>query len=342
MKPITAKDIARIAGVSRSTVTGVVNDYPFIAEKTKKKVRAIIEEYGYVPNVAARGLVGKRSPVLGLFIVEHTGLQNSQYLGNFMIEIAQSTEKHGFSVLTSLIENDESRIMQLLSEGSIQGAIIIGGAADLTNFTGLLQSDHPAVFVEKGIALKDIKIGKQKLFLTIENEIAAYNATTYLIQKGHKNIVHITGKMDRFTSIERYKGFCRAMNDHGLPVHNDMVLHGDFSAITSRTLFLTYLEKHPSPSAVFAFNDMTALGVIQACKQHGILIPGELSIMGFDDIAIAQEFDPPLTTNRPEKESLAEAAVSNIIEALAENKELPLYLKLTSAIIERNSVQDIS
>lgn len=335
---MTAAEIAKIAGVSRSTVTGVMNDYSFISEETKKKVRAIIEEYGYVPNSAARHLVGKKPKIIGLFIYLLEDLQTTVYFSSLIVDVISRAELLGYSVMTSLIKNHEAQqILKFLQNGSVQGAIISGGGIDEAEVSGLLDSVFPMVFVDKLFSDRDVS--GRKSIVNRNNFKGAYLATKYLLDMGHTDIVYIDGPSNRLPSIERLQGYQKALQDRGKDILPENILKGDFSDKTAEKVINDFITKKHLPSAIFAINDMSAIGAIRALKKKNISIPDDVSIVGFDDLLISSEIDPKLTTIRANTEIIAMEAVERLVKML-ENPSIGASKSVIDPVlVERESVK---
>lgn len=337
---MTAAEIAKIAGVSRSTVTGVINDYPFISDETKKKVRAIIEEYGYVPNSAARHLVGKKPKIIGLFLYLVEDVQTTAYFSSLIVDVISRAQFFGYSVMTSLIKDFQpQQIVNFLQNGSIRGAIISGGTTDETEVSGLVDSVFPIVFVDK--LLSDRDISGRKSLVNRNNVKGAYLATKYLLDMGHTDIVYIHGIPNRLASIERLQGYKKALQDSGQEVIPEHILQGDFSDNTAEKLINDFVTKKHLPSAIFAINDMSAIGAIRALKKKDINIPDDVSVVGFDDLLIASEIDPKLTTIRANTDMVAMEAVERLVKMLENPNIGASKLVIDPVLIERESVKRI-
>ena len=342
-KPITAADIAKIAGVSRSTVAGVVNDYGYIADSTKKRVRAIIDEYGYVPNSAARGLVGKKPKIFGHFIFGDKEKIKNAYFGELIVHIIEAAQNAGYSVVTSTIRSSESdTIRNLLQNGTIRGAVISGGSPSREKVENLLGLKFPIVFVDKLPRDFDLSGTEEKYIISPDNYAGAEMAVRYLITRGHRDIIHISGLPHRVASAKREKAFLDVLSEYGISDGESRILQGDFSSETSDRLFTEYLEtRDRTPTAVFAANDMTAVGVMRACRRKGLSIPDDISLIGYDNLSISGDLQPSLTTVDPGYDALAAAAVKVMTCAVEGEACTPAGAEAPS-LIERESVRTLT
>lgn len=337
---MTAAEIAKIVGVSRSTVTKVINNYPYTAEATRQKVLAAVKEYGYAPNVSARSLVGKKLKEIGLFIYAAQNISSSAYFGGLITHVIDCAENLGYSVLASIIKpGQEGKISHFLHSESIQGAIITGGAMEEQEVLDLMKSRHKILVVDQ--ISYDSALHDYCGLVNRDNFNGAYLATEYLIQHGHRAIMHIAGAFTRISALERLAGYQKALQDHGLPAHKKLILHGDFDDGTAENLLTKYLKHHQPPTALFACNDMTAIGAMRALKAKGYGIPQDVSIIGFDDIYVAKEIEPQLTTISSSPKTVAMEAVEKLIKMI-ETDDLKVSKTLIGvSLVERDSVRAI-
>ena len=342
-KRITAAEIAKIAGVSRSTVTGVVNDYSFISEETKKHVRQIIKEYGYVPNSAARGLVGKTPKIIGHFVYGQSSRIYNTYIENMMVGVIEAAQQVGYSVVTSIITPERNvEVTKLLQNGTIQGAIVAGGSNKISEIENLLISRFPVVFVNKISSDFDLSGYKHKHIVKSDNVKGGFTATDYLINQGHRDILHITGLPDRLSAKDRKQGYLEALTAHNIEVNPDRILTGDYTKDKAKMLFDECIRSGSLPSAVFTANDMTAIGVMHSCRQEGIRIPEDISLIGFDDMMIASEVQPALTTMTTGSHSLSKTAVTVLLESLEDDEYASQVEILAPQLVIRDSVRDLT
>ena len=222
----------------------------------------------------------------------------------------------------------------------LRGAIVSGGGIDEAEVAGLVDSVFPIVFVDKLVS--DSDLSGRKSIVNRNNFKGAYMATKYLLDLGHSNIVYIDGPPNRLASIERLRGYKEALQDSGYEVVPEYILQGDFSDATAEKVVHNFITKKQRPSAIFAINDMSAIGAIRALKNNNIKVPDEVSVVGFDDLFISNEIEPKLTTVRANPEMIAMEAIERLIKML----ETP-YIGVSKSIIdpvliERKSVKKLS
>ncbi len=337
---MTAAEIAKIVGVSRSTVTRIINNYPYMAEETRKKVLAAVQQYGYVPNASARSLAGKKSKNIGLFIYADYDISSSAYYGGLITHVIDCAENLGYCILTSIIKPGQyGKIARVLGNGTVQGAIITGGALEDKETRELMQSRHNILLVDQ--VSYDSELAHNCGLVNRDNFNGAYLATEYLLRRGHRKIMHISGKLSRISALERLKGYKKALQDYGVTFNKQLVLSGDFDDITAECLVTNYLKNRQPPTAIFAANDMMAIGAIRALKAKGYHVPQDVSVVGFDDIYVAKEIDPKLTTINSSPRTVAIEAVEKLIKMI-ETKEFKVSKSVIGvALVIRDSVRDM-
>jgi LacI family transcriptional regulator len=265
-------------------------------------------------------------------------LQSTVYFSSLIVDIIGRAQALGYSVMTSLIKNFESKqILKFLQNGSVRGAIISGGTTDETEVSGLLDNAFPMVFVDK--LFSDKEISGRKSIVNRNNIKGAYLATKYLLEMGHTDIVYINSAPNRLVAIERLQGYKKALQDSGQEVIAENILKGDFSDKTAEKVVADFITKKHLPSAIFAINDMSAIGAIRALKKKNIKIPDEVSVVGFDDLFIASEIEPKLTTVRANTEMIAMEAVERLVKMLENPSIGASKLVIDPVLVERESVK---
>ncbi len=319
---IKSADIAKLANVSRATVSRVINNYDNVPEETRRKVQAVIDEHGYTPNQAARSLVGKESNIIGIFLADFNQkdtISNSNWLGlnspyniDILTHLISICKQNNYLTLVNIINSpNECEDMEVhFSNKMLFGGIFIGFPYHLMELKKLAEKSYNIVLVDH-LLDSDDKENKIKRVNT-NNFEGGVLATEYLINKGHKNILHITGD-DRLSSIERLRGF-QYVTDKNSDIKSNIII-GKYREDIAYEKMREYLEKD-IPSAIFIANDIMALGVIKAIKEKGLSIPNDISIISFDDLNSSEWVDLNLTTvNAPRLE-----VAQNCVDLLLSNK----------------------
>ena len=300
------RDVARLADVSHQTVSRVLNNHPSIRESTRQRVLQVMKELQYRPNPAARALVTSRSRTIGILTSQtsHHGPATS------VAAIETAARAAGYLVTsTSLTATDSDAItagLQQLMKHAVEGIVIIAPQERVVETLQRLQIEVPFVALHSTNP-------EHPHSLTVDQVAGAYTATKHLISLGHTEILHIAGPQDWIEAEARMQGYLNALGDADLRTRAPIL--GDWSAqfgyYAGREL-LTFRDF----TAVFAANDQMALGVIHACHEAGIDVPGQISVVGFDDVPEAAHFWPPLTTVRQDFAEIGRRAVAMLLDEI--------------------------
>lgn len=296
---INSIEVAQRAGVSRSTVSRVVNNYANVPPETKEKVMKAIKELNYFPNASAQMLAGKKSRTIGLFMVS-SGEISVDVLTNMMIvSVIENASNLGYYVLTYIIRDKHDQaainnVREIFYQRRIDGGIFIG-------------TDSYEPFVEELIA-EGFTVGVfdqehteqatgNRIVANFNNVSGMNQAINHLVGLGHHNIGIINGDRRRLSGQRKYEGFLQAMELNGLVVQEQWVLPADFTEDAGYQAMRTYLQQsRPLPTAFVAANDSIAFGAMRALREQNLQVPQQLSIIGFDDHVLSEKHSPPLTT----------------------------------------------
>jgi len=314
----TLKEVAKKAGVSITTASKILNDKPFqihISEETKKKVLEVAKELNYYPNIFARSLRTKKTGIVGVIVSDIT----DPYFGGIINGAEKILNENDYYFLLSSAQNSPQReelYLTKLRKSRVDGLLILGGTQRFTNneVEQLVRSGIPIVVVGRSAPHPDI------CSVTVDNFTGGFLATEHLIKLGHQDIVHITTTEPRVDGEERLNGYKSAMEKHGLK-NKCWIEKGDITAESGYKAMTNTLKKGKRPTAVFAFNDISALGVMRAIRNQGLRIPENIAVVGFDDIPIAAHFDPPLTTMRQPQEEMGIRGAELLIRAIREREK---------------------
>lgn len=316
----TIKDIARVAGVSVTTVSRALNGYFDVNEKTKQKILAVAKELDYSPNTLARGLVMKKSKTIGLLV---SGMSKENVKDNFTFEVLcginETASTLGYDLIlfnTNTTKQREKTYAQLCRERRVDGAIVQGIRKDDPYLKEILESDIPCVLID--IPFETDSVG----YVTTDNIQGAKKAIEHLIQQGRKNIGMVNGHQGAYVSEERLKGYKEKLTEYNLPIREEWIIDGGFEEAKSESRTYTLLKQHKEIDALFCASDVMALGALKACKRIGKAVPDDISIVGYDNITLASYTNPPLTTIGQEIYNIgAEAAdlLINMLEGTSTN-----------------------
>ena len=311
----TIKDIARLANVSTTTVSHVLNSTRQVSEDLSNRVQVAIRDLEYKPNAMARALRVHSSKTLGLIIPDNSN--------PFFSEIALGAEdcafRHGYSLFLCNSRHDSAReltYMTTLSTYAVDGLILSAVSGDLDQLSEFVKSGIPLVVVDRKLAAPDIE------FIHSDHIEGAREATQHLVEFGHRRIGIITGPIDVHSALDRIQGFEEILNEHGIPNDPDLSVRGDFQVESGRRAAQEMMELPDPPTAIFACNDMMAIGALQTLRTLGLGVPEDVSLVGFDDIFLASLLDPPLTTVAQSAYTIGEMAVARLVERMNGSKNL--------------------
>lgn len=311
---MTIKDIARLAEVSITTVSKIINGKDHdISQATIDRVNQIMEEQRYVPNKLAGSLVTKSTKTIGLVIPDITN--------PFFPELVRGAEDRaneaGYSIFFCNSDDQlekETQYIKSLMEKMVDGIIFTAASTDSSRKAAFKNISSPIVLVDRFIEMEEVKAS-----IVVDNVAGAYEGTKYLIGLGHKQILHITGPQKGKISQERRQGYEQALNEAHIETDERYILSGKFKLEWGYEAMAQADATNVPFTAVFCGNDLIALGAMKYLKEKGKHIPEDCSILGFDDIQIASHVDPPLTTVRQPKYQMGYQAVDTMIKLL--NKE---------------------
>lgn len=335
---MTSAEIAKIANVSRSTVSRVINGYSNVPEATRVKVQGVIDEYGYTPNTSARILVGKPNNTIGIFLADICkNPEDSKWVGvhspynmEMLSHFIQLAKKQGYLTLIDTISDlKECHAMeQHFANRALFGGIFIGFPYLTEELYELGRKGFNVVLVDQ-LSDDDDKENQFKRANT-NNIMGGYLATKHLLDRGHKNILHVSGD-DRLSSYQRTKGYTKAMKEAGL--EKNPVIYGFYRENIAYMETKKYLQMD-IPTGIFVANDIMALGVMRAIKEKGLRVPEDISIIGFDNLEWGHWMDLQLTSMDINKKVLAECAINLLLD-----KELPTLAD--PVVHEKGSVKDL-
>jgi LacI family transcriptional regulator len=324
---LTITDIARKAGVSKTTVSRVLNHRPDVDQETRKKILSIIEEFNYSPSFTAKSLsTGKRN-LIGLIVPSLSSYFSLEIIRGVAEGIAD-TQYELVLYTTGLSQHNQQIYLRAIRNDLVDGIIIVLPRDGKENY---LRSTHDIPF----IAVDYSDTVEKHPSITVTNVTAAYEGTKYLINLGHRRIGHITGLMDLGCSRDRLEGFLEAMGEARIEVDQSLIANGDFTRLSGELIARDWLQRKDRPTAIFAANDETAFGVMDVAEEFGIKVPSELSVLGFDDNYEARLRKPALTTIKQPLFEMGIQAANGIIQLM--NNQSFKSQKLDTEFVIRES-----
>ena len=328
---ITLKDLARLANVSPSTVSRALAGHPSISETTRRKVKELARAHEYSPNHLARGLVTRRSNLIGLLVPDITN--------PFFSEWAQAAEleasKHGYAVIlcnTMRRRAQEDQHIRMLHELRVTGLLTC--SLDPTNPTirDLSTASSPVVFCDP-----ELPQGVAASLVRSDSVEGARLATQHLIALGRKRIAHLAGSEDSIATRQRVEGYKRALGEAGLPFLPNCVVSTEYSEAGGYESIQKLLDSEPEVDAVFAANDLIAVGAMLGAGLLGRRVPEDLAVVGFDDIRLASLVEPPLTSIRIHAREMGRTGMEILLDHLKHPDRPYAVVELEPTLIVRKS-----
>lgn len=318
MSDLTLDDIAEKSGVSRSTVSRVINGQPYVRKDVRERVLKVIQETGFHPNLAARALASQRSWMIGLVLPSSvSSFFIDPYFPRLTQGIARSCNQHNYTLGLFLMDTpeDEEKIFPRVSrKGFLDGVLVQSGRIGDQLIERLVKLTIPIVVAGRPFHDDDVS------YIDVDNVKAAFDAVSHLARLGYTRIGAITGNINSTVSLDRKEGYLRALLGHGLAVNKALIVEGDFTEVGGYLAMRQLLSA--KPDAVFAASDVMALGAMRAVREAGLRVPEDIAFVGFDDLPLASLSDPPLTTIHQPISEFGEKAIEILID-LIENGIMP-------------------
>ncbi|HEY3311364.1 MAG TPA: LacI family DNA-binding transcriptional regulator [Anaerolineales bacterium] len=330
---LTIEDIARLSGVSRSTVSRVINGDVKVRAETRKHVLDIVQQNNFLPNIAARRLAAGRTNVIGLVIPTGVGnIFNDPYFSRLIQGVSAECNARDYSVMLWLAEPEYERrmIRQIINNGMVDGVVVSATLIDDPIVSSLHESNMPFVLIGQHPTL-DVNS------VDIDNIEAARMATAHLLScpPSRQRPGTITGPQNTMAGKDRYEGFKLALKEKGLVHLPSLASEGNFSEDSGYQAMLRLLPA--KPDAVFAASDIMASGAYRAIREAGLNIPQDIAIVGFDDVSLAAQLDPPLTTIRQPILLLGARAVEMLTQVIQQASSQPIKSILRPELVIRAS-----
>jgi len=327
----TISEIAAEANVSSALVSRVLNNKPGVSPENRAKIQAVIDKHNYIPSAIARSLVNQKTSTIGIVMETLT----NAFFFDFIDGVQRKAEDLGYSVFFCNGNNELDRVLDYVdyfSQGRADG--IIAHYSRLENqFYESIKRVSNFVIVEGSVP------GKVFNSVQVNNFEGAYRATKFLIDMGHKSILHFTGDMDFCCSVERMNGFLKAMNDHSLPVDN-AVIYTDFLENIAYDKMKGLIAHNNIPDACFTGADKTAYGILRAMFEHGLSAPADMALIGYDgDVPDSRDIVfPKLTTMRQPFYELGQEAVRLVVRAIDNPDASPVTTVLNAELVRGETV----
>jgi DNA-binding LacI/PurR family transcriptional regulator len=335
---VTLEEVARIAGVSRATVSRVVNGNPRVTADVRRSVEKAVDRLGYVPNPAARSLVTRRTQSVGLVIAEPAGrLFEDPFFPRLLrgVGAALSSRELQLVLLMPQAPHEESRVERYLTAGHVDGALLVS----------LHGNDPlPAAVAKRGIPVVvggRPPRGAAVSYVDVDNVQGARSAVEHLIETGRKVIGTISGPPDMSAGLDRLAGYRQALDAAGIARDGSLETTADFSQQGGADAMRRILEVRPDVDAVFAASDLMAAGAIGVLRASERRVPEDVAVVGFDDSPVAETTDPPLTSVRQPIEEMGAEMVRVLLEHAAHPGSVPRTVILATQLVRRRSSEGV-
>lgn len=337
---VTSHDVARRAGVSRTTVSIVLNQSKnvVLSAETRERVLRAASDLGYRPNSAARMLVKGNTETIGLVISRPEILPHDGFIPQLLLGISRVNQQHGFRVLVEGLDVDDAprTYLSLVEERRIDGLIVLNPRTDDSDLRSLVDRDFPLVLIG---SIRH----QQEYSVNFSTQFGMDRAASHLIALGHRRIGAVTFSPQGLIATDiRLSSLSKALAGHNVALNPDDVEYGNFSAESGYEAAKKLLQTRPDLTAIVAGNDTIAIGIMSAARQLGRDIPGDLSVIGFDDLPFAAYLNPPLTTIRVDAVAQGAAAAGLLIRKLRGETIENRRLQVETKFIERGSCAKIS
>jgi len=329
---LTLEDVAKLSGVSRSTVSRVINDDPSVSAATRARVQAVVQHLNFKPNAAARGLASGRTRVLGVLLPQGVVMLFSDPYFPILIQgmaMASSAADYAMMLWLAQPASERGTIHQMLRGGLIDGLIVSSVVLDDPIVPALVASGTPFLVVGRHPAYPEIN------YVDCDNQQGAAEAVSHLLRLGRRRVVTVTGPMNAIAGQDRRTGYLTAYQQHGLVPNPAWLAEGDF---TEAGGYLATQRLLPfNPDGIFAASDVMAVGALRALRDAGRRVPDDVAVVGFDDLPFAARTEPPLTTIRQSIQGLGQLAANTLIAMIEEATPQPRRLTLPTELVIRTS-----
>lgn len=344
MEKMNSLTIAKLAGVSRSTVSRVINGYSNVPDETRERVMKVIKENHYYPIFSGQLLAGKKSETIGFFWITDVDIADDFLISSYMVHVIEAAAHLGYLVLTCIVPNltdkkNTNWIRKIFMEQRIDAGVFI----NVDNYEPLIEE---LIAAGKIVGIFDhFQYGKnerERISVNFESDTGE-KVIDYVVSKGHRKIAIIDGSFKRFSSLRRHEGYIRGMQKHNIPIHQEWINYTGIEASGGydATMRILAASKNGLPTVICANNDNTAFGVYRALEDSGISIPGQISVIGVDGHPKGAIVSPPLTTVQFNFKEMFRSLVARTIAAIDENNQVQQVEEIPGQLLERESCRTI-
>lgn len=342
-KKVDSRRIAEVAGVSRSTVSRVLNQPDIVKPETRERVMEAIKQFSYTPNLSAQLLTGKKSNTIGLFLstTVPTSRQNLEdsHMDYVLRCILSHASMRGYHTLVTLIFNKEepgihTKITEQFYQNRIEAGVFVGFPDGYPTIEHLVSEGFGVGVFDSDTAGKN---EPNRIVINFD-DLVGENAVDYLVSLGHQDIAAVHGDLKRYNGRQKYEAFMRGMKKNGLPIRDEWMMYCDFSMDKAQDQMRQLVRSGAKlPSAIFATNDSIACVVVEALNADGLKVPDDISVIGVDDSFISRFYNPPLTTYRINFKQMLEVLTTKVIEFTKKPFDRQFNSSFGAILVERES-----
>lgn len=315
----TIKDVAKRANVSLSTVSLVINKKKNVSVETEKKVLQAIDDLNFHPRHSARGLASKKSGNIGFILTDDHFSRAEPFYTKIFLGTEFQARQHNYYILLTTVQKDFSKetIPRFLLERNVDGLILAGNIPEKLITYINKNYTMPVVYIDY------VPTKGRSFAVLIDNDDGAKMAVEHLIDKGHKDIAFIGGDASHPSMFSRYIGYTQALSQAGIPINKNIIIKDEPNTgeDDGQNATCKLLQTHENFTAIFAGNDAMAFGCMQCLKSKNIAVPQQVALVGFDDVDVARQMEPRLTTVRVDKEGMGALAVKKLVDMITKDKE---------------------
>ncbi len=330
---ITIRDVARKAGVSIATVSRALHSPEGVREAARVRVEEAAKELNYLPNTVARSLRMSKTQVVGVIV---TDIENP-----FFTSVVRSIENvllesDYFLILFNSDEDEEREkiLLKILRGENVAGIILVPSIKDSTVYRELMGLGIPLVAIDR-LPPSDLDIDR----VSITNEAGAYDAVKYLIEIGHSRIGLVSGPLQHSTATDRKSGYERALNEYSIAIRPELITYGDFKQEGGYQAMMKLLELEAPPTAVLTGNNLMTLGALQAIHEKHLIVPDQISLIGYDDMPWGMSLQPPLSAIAQPTNELGTTAARLLLERLQKPQKKFDHIELNTKLVLRASAK---
>jgi DNA-binding LacI/PurR family transcriptional regulator len=331
---ITITDIAEKAKVSRMTVSRVLSGNGYVAKETAEKIKIIMKELDYQPNLIARSLSSQKTKTIGVIIPKTEKLFFDNYLVQVLSGISDISQEKDYKIMLLPVNRSgqkKTSYMSFVRSRLFDGLIVLKAQIDDPSIKELVDSGFPNVIVNHR------KYNDKLNFVDSENIKGTESALEYLYKKGHKKIAFFAGSLNETNAKDRLQGYKNFLKNNNLQYKSDYVFYGEFNKVTAFKEAEKIIRLKNKPSAIFCSDDYMALGVMERLKEYEINIPDDIAVMGFDNIEIGEFYRPSLTTVKQSMSEIGKYSFETLLSLINDPQKSPIRIMVKTQLVIRDS-----